>query len=65
MFIKNIKQKNKKNVYAFLMKKTPLYAGLGSKQKKLLATVKQLIKKNSVYCLKNQAIFFFTERTYR
>ena len=33
MFIKNIKQKNKKNVYAILMKKTPLYAGLGSKQK--------------------------------
>ena len=33
MFIKNIKQKNKQKIYTFLMKKTPLYAGLGSKQK--------------------------------
>ena len=50
----------KKHFYAFLIKKTPLYAGLGLKQK-LLAIVKQLITKNFVCCLKNWAIFF-TER---
>ena len=32
-------------------KKTPLYAGISSKQEK------QLIRKNSVCCLKNQAVF--------
>ena len=38
-------------------KKTPLYAGLSSKQENFLATAKQLIRKNSVCCLKNQEIF--------
>ena len=38
-----IYKKNLKNVYAFL--------------KKLLATAKQLIRSNSICCLKNQAIF--------
>ena len=33
-------------------KKTPLYPGLGSKQKTLLATAKQLTGKNSACCLK-------------
>ena len=33
-----------KNVYVFLVK--------------VLATTKQLIRRNSIYCLKNQAIFF-------
>ena len=42
----------------------PLYARVSSKQTKLLATAKQLIRKNSIRCLKNQAIFF-TDQRYR
>ena len=38
-----IKKKFKKNVYAFFIK--------------LLATAKQLIRRNSICCLENQAIF--------
>ena len=38
-----IDKKSSKNVYAFLIK--------------LLATAKQLIRRNSICCLKNQAIF--------
>ena len=52
----------KKNVYAFLIKKTPSYAELGSKQKSFLTTVKQLIRKKSDCCLEIQ-VFFFTEWT--
>ena len=64
MFIKNTL--NEKNVYTLLIKNTPLYPRLGSKQKKLLGTAKKLIRKNSIYCLKNQAIFFHRiERTDR
>ena len=38
------KKKFEKTVYTFLIK--------------LLATTKQLIRRNSIYCLKNKAIFF-------
>ena len=43
-----------KKLQAFLIKKTPLHAGLGSQQQNFLKTVKQLIRKNSICCLKNQ-----------
>ena len=55
MFIKktlNQKIKKKKKCPCLFNKKTPLYVGLGSKQKKHLATAKQLIRKNSAHCLK-------------
>ena len=39
-----MKKKKKKKCLSLFNKKTPLYAGLGSKQK---ATAKQLIRKNS------------------
>ena len=42
----------KKNVYAFLIKNTSIYR-TRFKTAKLLATVKQLIGKNSVCYLKN------------
>ena len=45
---------NKKKILCFFNKKPPLYARLVLKQKK---TAKQLIRNNSVYFLKNQAIF--------
>ena len=55
MFIKKCLMK-KICIYLF-NKKTATHAVLGSKQK-LLATAKQLIRKNFVCCLKNQAIFY-------
>ena len=50
----NTKTLNEKNLCLF-NKKTPLHAGLGSKQQNFLATAKQLIRKNSICSLKNQA----------
>ena len=51
---------NEKKCQRLFNKNTPLYAGLDSKQIsfKILAATKQLIRKISVGCLKNQAIFF-------
>ena len=37
--------------------KTPLCAGLGSKQQKNFSNVKQFIRKKSVYCLKIRQFF--------
>ena len=51
------KKKKKKNVYTFLMKSNFICWNM-LKTEKLLATVMQLIRKNSVCCLKSQAIFF-------
>ena len=56
---------NKKKCLRLFNKKTLLYASLSSKHKKLLATGKQLIRKNSVCCLKNQESFSQSERTDR
>ena len=47
---------NEKKCLRLFNKKTPLYTGLGSA--KLLVTGKQLIRKSSVCCLKNQLMFF-------
>ena len=61
MFLTQIYIYNKnKNVcmfYAFLIKKH-FYMLEDSQNRKNLATAKQLIRKNSFCCLKNQAIFF-------
>ena len=53
MFIKNIKQKNKQKAIRLFNEKNTFICWTGLKTEKLLATAKQLIKKNSVYCLKN------------
>ena len=49
----------KKNFYAFLIKKHLCMLDY-AQNRKLLATAKQLIRKNSICCLKNQAIFFMS-----
>ena len=54
----------KNNLYAFLMKKHLYMLDNRLKPARLPTTVKQPIRKNSAYCLKNQAIFFI-ECTYR
>ena len=54
----------KKNVYAFLIKK-PLYMLDQAQNKKHLVTAKQLIRKNSAYCLKIRQLFSQSERTDR
>ena len=46
-----------KNVYTFSLK-IIFTCWIRLKTAKLLATVKQLIRNNSVCCLKNQVIFF-------
>ena len=61
MFIRSVE--GKKNLYAFLMKNTVI-CWTKLKTEKRLATAEQLIRKNSVCCLENQAIIF-TERLYR
>ena len=50
-------------VYAFLIKKTPSYAGLGSKQK-AFSNCQAAYQKELCLLFENQAIFF-TEQTYR
>ena len=47
----------KKKCLGLFNKKTPLYAGLGSKQK-LLATAKQLIRQNSVLLFEKSGNLF-------
>ena len=64
-----LNEKEKKNTNAFLIKNhfyvlelAQSSSNVGSKH---LATAKQLIRKNSVRCLKNQAIFSQSKRTDR
>ena len=57
------KSLNKKKCLLVFDKKTTFICWTRLKTAKLLATIKQLIRKDSVCCLKNQAIFF-TYRTY-
>ena len=58
---KNLNEK--KNVSAFLIKKTPLYAGLGSKLQNFQQLPSNLLERN-VCCLKTQGVFF-TKQTCR
>ena len=53
----------KKNVYTFLIKKTPFYPGLGSKQK-TFTNSQASYQKELCLLFENQAIFF-TERRHR
>ena len=55
---------NKKKCVRHFDKKNHLYCWSRFKTAKLLATAKQLIRKNSVCFFKNQ-VTFYTERTYR
>ena len=48
----------KKIVYAVSFKKNTFTCWTKVKTKTLLVTAKQLIRKNSICCLKNQTIFF-------
>ena len=65
-FIKKRSMKNKKCLRLFNEKKNTFTCWTRLKTVKLLATAKQLIRKNSICCLKNQAIFFSqSERTDR
>ena len=48
----------KKNVYSFLIKKPTFICWTRIETEKPLEIAKQLIKKNSICCLKNQAINF-------
>ena len=56
MFFTHIYDSNNKNIYMIIYKESleNIYAFLIQ----LLATTKQLIRRSSVYCLKNQTIFF-------
>ena len=56
--------KKKKNVYNFLIKKAPLYAGLGSKQKTFI-NCQATYQKESAGCLKIKQFFSQSERTDR
>ena len=51
-------KKTKKKQPTPFLKKTTFTCWTRLKTKKLLATAKQLIRKTSVYCLKNQEILF-------
>ena len=55
MFIKNVKQN--KNVYPFLIKKTPLYVGLDSKQK-TFSNCQATYQEEICLLFENQVIFF-------
>ena len=55
----------KKNKYLRLFNKKYLFMLTRFKTLKLLVTAKQLIRKNSICCLKNQAIFSQSERAHR
>ena len=56
-------KKKKKKCLRLFNKKTPLYAGLGSKQK-TFSNCQATYQKELCLLFENQAIFF-TERTYR
>ena len=60
MFIKKRLMKKKKNVYAFLIKKS-LYMLDLAQNKKHSATAKQLLRKNSAFCLKITQFFSQSE----
>ena len=55
---------NKKKCLRLFNKKNTFICWNRLETEHLLATAKQLIRKNSVSCMKNQVIFF-TDRTYR
>ena len=57
MFIKKASNNNKKNVYLFLLKNTFIYLSR-LKTEKFSGTPNQLVRKNSICCLKNDGFFF-------